>query len=218
MNSIKMFGLAALVALMAMAFAGASSAMGSYTALCSADESLCAEKNLIKHVHETSEGKVKILSSLPTIECNVLFLGETYILYLFKGVWIKEYINLAAPLVITGNYTYSSCNNLCTVKEENGPSVKYVLKTGTELAQVTGEGLVRVKCPFVICAFAFGALSGNSIEGHGLGPLTSWSWNGSVVITERVIQWEPESGDFCPEVTTFLTLTTTPLSKTYIST
>ena len=54
MNPIKMFGLAALAALMAMAFVGVNSAMGEETALCKADENPCAAENIITHVHETT--------------------------------------------------------------------------------------------------------------------------------------------------------------------
>ncbi len=189
MRSIKMLSLAALAALLAMAFVGASSAMAEGTDLCSGETTPC---EAIRHVHETSVGKGKLKSSLPTIECTVLFLGDA---------------KAGAPLVISGTFTYSSCNNFCTVKEENGPSEIKVLRTATELANVTGEGLVHVSCPFINCNYI-----GEGLEGHGLGPLTSSSANGSVVLTER--KTEKESGS-CPEEA-FLTLTTTPLKPTYI--
>ena len=195
MKPIKMFGLAALAALMAMAFVGASSAMAEHTSLCATESELCASP--ITHVHETSVGKGVLKSKLPTIECNVLFLGDA----LESG--------LGNPLVIHGQFTYSSCNNFCTVKEETANATIEVLKSGSELASVTGEGLVNVKCPFINCNYI-----GTGLEGHALGPLTSSQANGSVVLTEQ--NTEKESGS-CPEEA-FLTLTTTPLSKTYIST
>jgi hypothetical protein len=189
---IKMFGLAALAALMAMAFVGASSAMAESTTLCTGEGTGCG----VTHVHEVSVGKGKLKSSLPTIECNVLFLGDA-----LSG--------LAAPLVIHGQFTYTNCNNFCKVKEETANATIEVLKTASELGSVVGEGLVNVNCPFINCNYV-----GTGLEGHALGPLTSSQANGSVVLTEQ--NTEKESGS-CPEEA-FLTLTTTPLSATYIST
>jgi hypothetical protein len=196
MKPIKMFGLAALAALLAMAFVGVSSAMAGSTRLCKTDESPCKAENAVTHVHETSVGKGKLKSKLPTIECTVLFLGDT-----LEG---------DSPLVIHGQFTYSSCNNFCKVKEETPNATIEVLRTASELASVTGEGLVNVNCPFINCDYV-----GTGLEGHGLGALTSTSANGNVVLTEQKTQKE-EKGE-CPEEA-FLTLTTTPLSATYIST
>jgi hypothetical protein len=196
MKPIKMFGLAALAALLAMAFAGASSAKAENTALCKAEEETCSEANTISHVHETSVGKGVLKSSLPTIECTVLFLGDV------------DSAEVSA-LVISGQFTYTSCNNFCSVKEESANAVIEVLKTASELASVTGEGLVNVKCPFINCNYI-----GTGLEGHALGPLTSEKGaNGSVVLTEQLT--EKESGS-CPKEA-FLTLTTTPLEKAYLS-
>src|SRR5262249_4119350 len=108
---IKMLGLAALAALLAMAFVGASSAMAESTALCSADieteeeESAGSIKNEceVTHVHETSVGKGKLLSSSLNVECDVLFLGEV--------------VATGSPLRIEGNFTYSNCNAGCTATE-----------------------------------------------------------------------------------------------------
>jgi hypothetical protein len=214
MKPIKMFVLT-LAALMAMAFVGASSTMAESTALCGVEESPCSEGNSITHIHETSVGKAKLKSSLPTIECNVLFLGDSFLWWIeINGVRFVKAQRLANPLFIVGNFTYSSCNNFCSVKEENGPAEIKVLKTGSELASLVppgsgGEGLIHVSCPFINCNY-----TGTGLEGHGLGPLTSSQPNGSVVITEQ--ETEKESGS-CPEEA-FLTITTTPLSATYIST
>jgi hypothetical protein len=194
---IKMLGLAALAALMAMAFVGASSAMAESTALCKADEEKCSEANTITHVHETSVGKAILLGS-PKVECNVLFLGDTL-------------AGSAAPLVIEGTFTYTSCTNFCTAKEENGPSEIQVLKTAEELGAVTGEGLVHLTCPFGINCF----YNGEGLEGHATGPLKSAQANGSVVLTEQETTKESGSG-ICPEEG-FLDITTAPLIKTYIA-
>src|SRR6478672_6554514 len=81
--------------LIAMAFLGTSSAMAESTQLCKADESPCAEGKVIKHVHEETltGAKAKLLSSLGTVECNLLFLGDT--------------LGSGSPLVIHGHLTYS---------------------------------------------------------------------------------------------------------------
>ena len=57
MRSIKMLGLAALAALIAMAIVGASSAMAGNTALCkvmagAGEDEGCAAGQLASHVHE----------------------------------------------------------------------------------------------------------------------------------------------------------------------
>jgi hypothetical protein len=196
-KQIKMFGLAALAALMAMAFVGASSAMATgSTALCATEASPCASP--ITTIHETSVGKAKLLSTLPTIECNVLFSGTAA-----NG-------GLGQPLVINGVFKYSSCNNFCTVEEVKGTEAKIeVLKTATELASVNGEGEVHVTCPFINCVY-----NGEGLEGDARGPLNSpASANGSVVISGQ--ETNKVSGS-CPEAA-FLDITTTPLSATYIS-
>jgi hypothetical protein len=193
MKPIKMLGLAALAALMAMAFVGASSAAAHPTVLCNADVGVAGGCTEVTHIHETSVGKGVLKSSLPTIECTVLFLGDTE-------------AGTSAPLVINGQFTYSACNNFCSVKEESAKAKIKVLTTASELTSVTGEGLVNVKCPFINCNYI-----GTGLEGHGLGPLTSSSANGNVVLTAQLT--EKESGS-CPEEA-FLTLTTTPLTATY---
>jgi hypothetical protein len=194
-TGVKVAILAVLAALMAMVLIGAASAMAESTALCKTDESPCGSKNLVTHIHETSIGKAKLKSSLPTVECLVLFLGDA-----LEG-------GEGSPLIIHGQFTYTSCNNFCTVKEETAKATIEVLRTASELASVTGEGLVRVSCPFISCDYI-----GEGLIGHGLGPLTSSQANGSVVLTEQFT--ENESGS-CPEKA-FLTITTTPLSATYL--
>jgi len=190
---IKMFGLAALAALMAMAFVGASSAMAEPTVLCTGDGSGCGAV----HIHETSTSKGKLLAGSITVECDVLFLGDA------AGVY-----EAGTPL-ISGNFTYTNCGS-CEATEENGPSEIEVLKTGHETSTVTGEGLVHVNCSGLNCRY-----NGEGLVGTGKGPLLSTAANGEVTISEK--STEKESGLFCPS-TSKLDLTTTPLSATYIAT
>lgn len=197
-KQIKMLGLAALSALMALAFAGTGSASAETTALCTADEEPCQEGNIVTHVHEAtlSGVKAKFLSSSLSIECDVLFLGDAL-------------AELAEPLVIHGSFTYSNCNNGCTITEENGPAEVRVLKTGHEAASVTFEYLIHLACSFLNCRY-----NGVGLEWHTLGPLLSTEVNGESSIQEQTTN--KESGSFCP-TTLKLDIVTTPLSATYIS-
>jgi hypothetical protein len=136
-----------------------------------------------------------LLSSFATVECEALFSGTT-----LNG-------GLSNPLIIHGTFSYS-CLNGCTAEEENGPAEIKVLKTGTELAEVTGEGLVHVVCG-LNCRY-----NGVGLKGHGLGPLLVGSGNGRVTISGATVN--KESGTFCPS-TSKLDITTTPLTATYIS-
>ncbi len=194
MKPIKMLGLAALAALMAMAFVGASSAMAEETALCMEDAAGCVA---LQHVHETTlTGKKAVLkTSIVTVECDVLFLGDTLTA---SGL----------PLVIHGTFTYTNCGS-CTATEENGPAEIKVQKSGHETGTVTGEGLVHVECSGLNCRY-----NGTGLSGTAKGPLLSTETNGEVTLTEQTTN--KESGLFCPS-TSKLTITTTPLDKVYLS-
>jgi hypothetical protein len=205
---LKLFGLVALAALMAMAFVGAGSAMAGSTALC-ADMPIAADDegldggdgvcstDLITHVHETtlSGAKAKLLSQAVNVECDVLFLGDV--------------LGLGSPQVIhNGKLTYTNCNFGCVVTQEGTALIK-VLKTGHETAEVTGEGQVHVECgSFIDCKY-----NGTGLVGAGKGSLLSSHANGEVSITEKIIN--REGGLFCPS-TAKLDITTTPLVHTYI--
>jgi hypothetical protein len=192
-KSIKMFGLAALVALMAMAFVGASSAMAESTGLCGHDGTPC---EAIHHVHETSVGKATLLSSAINVECNVLFLGDV--------------TTAGSPLKISGNFTYSSCNSGCVVTEESAHSTIEVLKEGHETAKVTGEGLVHVNCSgFIDCSY-----NGTGLTGTAKGPLLSTQTNGEVSLQGQ--KTTKETGGFlCPKEAK-LDIVTTSLWPTYL--
>jgi len=193
MKPIKTLGLAASVALMAMAFASAPSAMAESTALCMADESPCSTSNSVMHLHQESVGKAKLLSTF-NVECNVLFLGEV-------GV-------SGAPQIIKGNFTYTNCGS-CSVEEVSGSSVLEVLKEGHEKARVVGEGEVHVSCSGFNCYY-----NGENLLGVAKGPLLSGQENGEVSLTEQ--ETHKVKGALCPG-TAKLDLVTTPLNTTYIT-
>jgi hypothetical protein len=215
----KMLGLAAVAALMAMAFVGASSAMAESTALCKEDTALfekegekkyvatdeCPGAQRISHVHEESVGKGLLLSSIVEIKCNVLFLGD-----------VISANNLGNPLEILGHFTYpkAGCETengtQCEVKETSTHAIIKVLRLGHELADVTGSAEVNAHCGFFInCTY-----NGEGLSGHALGPLLSTQANGEVRVEEQTTH--KTGGSLCPE-SAKLDLLTTPLEKTYIS-
>ncbi|HET7484992.1 MAG TPA: RHS repeat-associated core domain-containing protein [Solirubrobacterales bacterium] len=189
-----MLVLAALAALTAMAFLGATSAMAEPTVLCSADESPCAAIHQVTHVHETSVGKA-ILLAAPKIECNVLFLGEAE-----EGE--------AGQVVIEGNFTYTNCGTGCKVEEQSASSVIEVEKEGHETASVVGEGEFHVSCIGINCYY-----NREGLLATAKGPLLATQANGEVSLQEQVIH--KTKGTFCP-ATVKLDITTTSLSATYI--
>jgi hypothetical protein len=128
--------LAAATALVAMAFAGASSAAAGNTQLCASDPGAGACGNAITHVHELNltGNLIEVENSVLGVKCEVLFLSTKV------GA-------LGAPQVILGNYTYTGCNSNCTVTEENGPAVLLLLKESHETAKVTLEWLIHLACP-----------------------------------------------------------------------
>src|SRR4051794_21522252 len=186
MKAIKMIGLTALTALLAMAFVGASSAMAESTALCSVDENPCLLANQLGSVHETSVGKVKFLTSIATVECNVLFSGTIA-------------TKLANPLVISGSFTYTNCSlggSSCTFTEENSPAEIKVLKEGHETAKVTFEFLVHVSCAgFIDCTY-----NGVGLIATAKGPLLSAQTpdNGEASLQEQSLN-KVAGGFLCPK-------------------
>jgi hypothetical protein len=212
---IKMLGLAALAALMAMAFVGASSAMAESTALCKEDAVLlegevCPEANRVHHVHEATLTGAPglLLSSIVEILCDVLFLGD-----------VQNTNNTGNPLQVLGNFTYSNCmtasNGSCTVTEVSSDIKLDILKLGHELADVTPSagtkgGEVKAQCGFLInCVY-----DGEGLSGHALGPLLSGTeTNGQTRIEEQTTH---RVSGVCPE-TAKLDLLTTPLEATSIA-
>ncbi len=201
MKLIKMFGLVAVAASIAMAFVGAGSAMAEPTALCESDpgegaHEKCPAGKLVTHVHAlTIAGKkAKLLTSAFKVECDVLFLADM----------VEE---LSAPLVLEGNFTYTNCGN-CTVSEVNGPSITELLKTAHEKAKIVSKGEVSITCG-IKCVYKW-----SNAVGGAEGPLLSAVTNGQGALQEQVIQ--KVSGFFCPKEGT-LDIAVTTLDPTYIA-
>jgi hypothetical protein len=200
---LKMFGLAALAALMAMAFAGTGSAMAESTALCLDDPQRTAcPDDIVRNVHDTTVSKAKLLSSLINVECDVLFSGE-----------VLSELATNEPLLIDGRFTYSNCNSGCTVTQEGtgNTATTSVLRTGHETAEVTYEFQTHVKCgAFIDCIY-----NGEGMLGTAKGPLLASHLNGEITFSEQTMN--KVGGLFCPK-TTKLDITTTPSELIYIHT
>jgi hypothetical protein len=191
----RKFGSAALVALMAMAFLGPTSAMGETTALCASDQSPC--KNTLTHLHATSIGKMKLVGSGLKDECDVLLLANAE-------------LGLGAPLEGQVEFTYTNCS-VCTVVEENGPSEVALLKEGHETAKITLESwLVRLNCASINCRYS----TTGEVIGLAKGLLLSAQSNGEASFQEQTVS--KESGFFCPSELE-LNLSVEPLIPTSIS-
>jgi hypothetical protein len=194
MNRIKLLSLVVTAVWAVTALIG-TSAMAESTALCETDPGAEACSTLVTHAHSTSVGKAKMLSSSLNVECDVLFLGTV-------GA-------LGSPQLIEGSFTYSNCNNGCTIGEENGPSLIEVLRTGHETAAGFGEGLMHVNCSgFINCRY-----NGVGLKSTSKGPLLSTQANGEGSIQEQAVN--KESGTLCPS-TGKLDITMTALNATYI--
>jgi hypothetical protein len=198
MRSIKMLALTAIAALATLAFVAASSAMAESTALCDKDSaSACPSGHLITHIHEStlSGAKAKVLSTI-TVECDVLFLGDTL-------------SSLAKPLVLHGSFTYTNCGG-CTVEETSADALVAFLKEGHETLKVTGEGTMFVDCgAFLECEYDH-----EGLVGTGKGPLLASETNGEVKFQTQVLH-KTGGGFFCPKEAK-LDITTTPESATYV--
>jgi hypothetical protein len=183
-RTLKLFGLAALAAVAAMAFVGASSAMASSTLLCNNDEALGSCSSATTHVHAVATDG-KLLTSLGTVLCQTALL-------------LADALALGAPQVLHGNLTYSNCElvgagTACEVKEVSLGILLEVLRTATELGEVKGTGEVSVVCTTVIsCTY-----KGANLVGHALGPLLAGGGTtGDTSYSEATV--EKVKGLLCP--------------------
>jgi hypothetical protein len=205
MKPAKMLGLAMLAALMAMALAGPSSAMGESTSFCNVDpgegpEEVCPAGHLITHLHAATAAELPaaVLTSFITVACSVLYLADTT-------------ATLANPLVLEGTFTYTNCSNGCSITEENGPSQIKVLKLGHEKADANLEFLIHVKCAASIdCSFI-----GAGMKGLFKGALLPFA-EGEDEFGEAKLTKEA-GGFLCPKTAPLLDLLVFSLSTFYIT-
>lgn len=210
MKPAKKVSLAALAALMAMAFIGSTSAMAESTQLCKEDTvlltgQLCPESKVINTLHTVTLGgeKAKFLTeTLGTVECEALFLGNS--------------TGLGAPLQLKGNFTYpnGTCKRgteNCTVAEvAGGEAVANLLKEGHETAKITFSFEIKITCGiWIVCTY-----DANGLQAIGKGPLLSTGLeNGHWVLEEQELH---RVRGVCPEKA-FLDLNLHPLEKTYFA-
>lgn len=199
---VKMFGLAVLTALMAMAFTGASPAMAESTSFCSVDpgtgaKEVCPAGKLITHLHAVTAEILPavVLTSLFDVECNVLYLADTT-------------AELASPLILEGTFTYSNCTEGCVVTEENGPSEITLLKLGHDKADANLENLMHVKCSGLDCYY-----KGGGMKGVFKGALLPFIGEEDEFGEAKLVK---EKGLFCP-TEAFLDLLIFSLSTFYIT-
>lgn len=194
-----MLSVAAVTAVMGMALIGASSATAETGALCGTDPAGAACPTPLTHVHYTASA-AKLITPILTVTCEALYLGDA-----LQG--------LASPIVIHGHFTYSNCNNSCTATEVSTSALVEVLKEGTELAKVTGEGKVHVVCGLNVINCTY---TGEGLVGHGLGGLkTTAAEKGHVTFSGAKVKNEA-GGILCPEEAK-LTALFESLAKEYIA-
>jgi len=178
----KLYVVTAALAFLALL---APSAMAETGTLCEEDTTASGcEAAEASHVHFTtlSEEPAKLLSNTVNVRCDTLFLGEA--------------LELGAPLIIHGNYTYTNCETFSggeckSVAEVSTDSLLEVLKTGSEVAEVADTGEVLVECVSIHCVF-----KGTGLKAVAEGSLKS----GHLTIEEQALN--KVSGLLCPKTAT----------------
>jgi len=176
MRLIKMLGLAAVAAIAAMAFLGASSAAALPTSLCKeASESLECPAGQRAHEFTMAAGTTVLKTSLLTVLC----LGS-------KGTGVVTSANnLGTPLQVeVTSLAWESCGSNaehtnCTVENVALPTFD-VLKTEADLGEATALGAsVHVTCSGLNCYYGGAAVgpfvveSSGHTEGSGKGMFTA---------------------------------------------
>lgn len=156
-----------------------ASAMGESTQMCEADEEPCTKP--AEHFHLLGTA-TQLSTFLPTIKCNILFLGVT-----------KS--GLESHQVLKGQITFSQCNAFfCSPEErEEEPSEpSEIERVGTELGWWNINAQVVWNCGGT-CLF--------HIWWHFLGPLNGGGTNGTLTSADKA---DEEFGS-CPSGTTLET-------------
>jgi hypothetical protein len=209
---MKMFGLAAIAAVAAMAFIGASSASANGpTALCKVATEPCPAGSLIANVHLiNTAGTVGILlGNGPelTILCLTI-LGQGTV-----GALGNPQIITTTALTFTNCGTNAAHNN-CTITTTELPQLN-LLRTGAGVGTVTSvNGLTRVKCTIIFeidCTYTGAGLK--------FGVKSSGGTNGKGMLNAEGTPLENTAGSFlCPETSEITTGLLEPLENTFIST
>jgi hypothetical protein len=195
---IKMLGLVAIAAIVALALMGVPSAMANSTQLCENDTKTdppaageCKEPMTVHFISVNSEDKPGHLKLLQetfigpiTLECESLISGEVLL-----GL-VKE-----GPVVIHAEIQYSNCLNGAVVKVIKQGLIS-VLHLMNELADVTAAGFeVLVETNGAHCVY-----NTEKLVGHSLGPLNK-EGDGDMHITYTKAEVNHGSGFLCPSTT-----------------
>jgi hypothetical protein len=200
MRLAKMFGLAAIAAVAAMAFIGASPASALSTQLCSQLSVNTGCGTPTTSVHWVSTEAAKILNPTLILECSVLFASTSV------GA-------LGTPAqTIKGHFTYTGCKSAlgsCSAQEVSSEAILAVEKTGTEEAKMTGSWEVLAFCSgFIHCVF-----TSTGVVATIKGSDSASAKAGHISIVDQVLGHL--SGALCP-ASAKLDLLMQPLSAFYI--
>jgi hypothetical protein len=176
MRLIKMLGIAAMLALTAMAFVGATSASASIKELtmCKAHENLCKKANILREIHGTATNPVLLGNLNEKCTSSLVVLKET---------------GLATTTTITGQVTtltFTGCSP-CTTVTTSPPYAASATKT----AFTSAGSAVLGGCPFGInCKFG---TKGTALEyGKNAEGLVT-----EAIAKEEVLTLEEGSAFFC---------------------
>lgn len=206
MRPMKMFGLAAVAAVSATAFIGASSASATSTVFCSENVLVCPAAKKIEHATFTA------LSTSPFFSNAVANMSCTHTV--FSG----NVLLLANPLVgHVSLWDFTGCSesifgSKCTIATNNS-WLFYILKIGPNKGTLSMEGAeMLINCSSI----GFHCIYGN--------PTTSLSVAGSVgtalaaVVATSVTLPKKGGGFFCPETSSLsATYTVTTPDPVYIA-
>jgi hypothetical protein len=188
MKSNRTLGFVTAIAAVTMAFIGTTAASATNTSLCREDSlpttGACPAGKLVKTI-TLLDGSLLMLTSILNITCHVIISGN-----------VTNPSLLGSPLEISGTIAYLGCNNGCEIKQISPETRLKILKTATELSEVTYVNEVLEQCGELIhCVF-----NGTSLIGHGLGGLTTTvAEKVHVSLTKAVLT--KVSGFLCPSTT-----------------
>ena len=186
MRLMKMFGLAVLAAVAAMAFVGASSASANQsTTLCKINQLPCASTNQWPTgtgLVGTSVGTALLLSDIVTVHCNSTASGK-----ITSAALAKPLVGTLVPS-FTGCKTGSGTN--CTVTTSSGTML--LLKTGPGVGTATVHNvLARVQCGFFIdCSYVSDGVELEALSLSGAHP---------ALLHANGVELQNEGGFLCPD-------------------
>jgi len=199
---MKMFGLAAIAAVAAMAFVGAGTASAEGIAICKKNELPCPVAEQVSLIHATLEaGTVgSLLTSVSTILCLEV-LAEGHV----EGALLQATTLNAIILVTFNKCGPNIAHNLCSAIKTVGPDgLATLTKTAANLGSIKGTigapGTVNVRCTIIgfpiNCDYS-GANLTFPVEGAGH---TAGAGNGRLTANNTPAELtETLNGEFCPE-------------------